>query len=41
MQMDKNVQIVKPKETYLHIAPKGLLGPPFHEWVVFFTESIF
>ena len=41
MQIGEKVKLLKPKETYLHIAPKDPLGPPFHECEVLFTESIF
>ncbi len=41
MLIGEKVNLLKPKETYLHIAPEDPLGPPFHECEVFFTESIF
>ncbi len=41
MQICEKVKFLKPEGTYLHIAPEDPLGPPFHEWEVFFTESIF
>ncbi len=41
MQIGEKVKLLKPKETYLHIAPEDTLGPPFHEYGVIFTESIF
>ncbi len=41
MQIAEKVKLLKPTESYLHIAPEDPLGPPFHECGVFFTESIF
>ena len=41
MQIGKIVKLLKPQETYLHVAPGDPLGPPFRECEVFFTESIF
>ena len=40
--MGEKVKFLKPQGTYLHIAPEDPLGPPFHEYeVFFFTVSIF
>ena len=41
MQIYEKVKFLKPTGTYLPIAPEDPGGPPFHEFEVFFTESIF
>ena len=41
MQMGEKVKLLKPQETYLHIAPEDPLGPPFHEYKVFFYRVFF
>ena len=41
MQIGEKVKFLKPKGSYLHIAPEDPLGPPFHVSEEFFVESIF
>ena len=41
MQIGEKVKLLKPQETYLHIAPEDPLGPPFRECEVFLPRVFF
>ena len=41
MQIGEKVKLLKPRETYLHIAPEDPLGHPFHECEVFLPRVFF
>ena len=41
MHTGEKVKLLKPKGTYLHIAPEDPLGPPFREYEVFFYREYF
>ncbi len=41
MQTGEKVKVLKPTGTYLHITPENPSELPFHEYVAFFTESIY
>ncbi len=41
MHMGEKVKFLKPIGSYLHIAPEEPLGPPFHDYEVFFYREYF